>query len=103
MPCGIVEAGREWQQTIESGMLNEFGCERINGLSQLFVTRNDQGPIWLIIAKVKDEFLCGGSIDSLKHFMQQIEGRFDVGNVIINEPFCLMDMKVSKTWLVTSE
>lgn len=84
---GIAGTDRQWQQTVESWMLKEFGRGSIIGLSQLFVTRNDQGPISLNIAKVTDDLLCGGSIDASNHFMQQLDRRFDVRKVIINEPF----------------
>lgn len=57
LPYGIVEAGRQWQKTVESWMLSDGKLERVIGLSQIFVERHAAAKVTLIVAKVMDDFL----------------------------------------------
>ena len=68
-------------------MLTKGGLERIQGLNQLYVRRNDLGKITLIVAKVADDFICGGSIEESTAFICEMKKRFEVGKVIVNEKF----------------
>ena len=52
LPYGIADAGRQWQKTVESWMLEQSGFERVLGITQLFVKRNEYGDIELLVAKV---------------------------------------------------
>lgn len=45
MPYGITKAGRQWQKVIEEWILKEAGFERVFGVSQMFLKRNDDGEI----------------------------------------------------------
>ena len=87
LPYGIIEAGRQWAKTVEEWMLTTGGLERIQGLNQLYVRRDNLGKIILIVAKVTDDFICGGSIEDTKAFISEMKKRFEVGKVIINEKF----------------
>lgn len=55
LPYGLVDAGRQWLIKIESWMIEEYGLERVFGVSQLFIKRRES-RIVLIIAKVTDDF-----------------------------------------------
>lgn len=85
LPYGIVEAGRQWQKTVESWMLNEAGLERVLGISQLFVKRDETGRIILLIAKVTDDFLLGGSVEEMKVFLDPLKQRFIVGKIVVDQ------------------
>ena len=94
---GIIKAGRQWAKTVEEWMLTKGGLERIQGLNQLYVRRNDLGKITLIVAKVTDAFICGDSIEESTAFICEMKKRFEVGKVIVNENSCLTDAKSNKT------
>lgn len=85
LPYGIVEAGRQWQTVVEEWMLNEAGLERVFGLSQLFTKRKKDGSICLIIAKVTDDFLIGGTIEEIHKFINALSKRFIVGKTVIDK------------------
>ena len=87
LPYGIVEAGRQWQKTIENRMMSEGGLSRVFGLSQLFVQRNESGRICNIVAKVTDDFLIGGTIQNIQAFIGRMGKRFDVGKTVMDKPF----------------
>lgn len=84
LPYGITEAGRQWQKVIEEWLLEDEGFERVFGVSQLFVKRNKMGKIIIIIAKVTDDLLMGGSPSEIQNFATEIKKRFDVSKVIID-------------------
>lgn len=86
-PYGIVEAGRQWQKMIEDWMLNTAGLERIVGLSQMFIKRNSSRLIILIVAKVTDDFLLGGSALDMNDFVAMLRKRFIVGKVVVDSKF----------------
>lgn len=85
LPYIIVEAGRQWRQTVENWMLQDMQLERVKGISQVFVERNTQHKICIIIAGVTDDFLCSCSIETITQFIKKLPNRFTVGKVIINE------------------
>ena len=87
LPYGIVEAGRQWAKTIEDWMLNRVGLQRIKGLNQIYVLRDSVGKISLIVAKVTDDFICGGAIAVIQSFLEDLKKRFEVGKVIIDSKF----------------
>ena len=87
LPYGIVEAGRQWQKTIEAWMLGPGKLERVFGIGQLFVRRNIQGKIIMLVAKVTDDFIIGGTIEDIENIIQAMNERFNVGKTIINQPF----------------
>lgn len=65
-------------------MLTDGGLERIFGISQLFVKRDRDGYICLLVAKVTDDFLLGGSVEQMQHFVKDLKERFIVGKVLLN-------------------
>lgn len=87
LPYGIVEAGRQWAKTVEEWMLTEGGLQRLHGLNQLYVRRNGLGTIILIVAKVTDDFICGGALHLVTAFVRELGKRFEVGKVIIDGKF----------------
>lgn len=87
LPYGIVEAGRQWAKTVEEWMLTTVGFERLRGLNQLYVKRDYQGRIKLIVAKVTDDFICGGDIEITTAFIEQLKNRFEVGKIVIDGKF----------------
>ena len=87
LPYGIVEAGRQWQKTVENWMLSDGGLKRVFGLSQMFIRRNKQDEIVLMVAKVTDDFLVAGKLDYIQEFMDRLKERFTVGKVVIKYRF----------------
>ena len=85
LPYGIFEAGRQWQKTVETWMFNEASLERVLGVSQLFVKRDKYGRVVLLVAKVTDDFLLGGSIDNMKAFLDNLKQRFIVGKIAVDQ------------------
>ena len=82
---GIVEAGRQWQKVVEQWMLSEGGLERLFGMSQLYVKCTHDKKICLIVAKVTDDFLPGGSVEAIKEFIEILGKRFMLGKTVIDE------------------
>lgn len=87
LPYGIVEAGRQWQKTIERWMLSAGGLETVFGLSQLFLQRDINGNIILLVAKVTDDFLIGGSVADITRFIERMKNEFQVGKTLIDTSF----------------
>lgn len=84
MPYGITEAGRQWQKVIEEWLLNDAGFERIYGVSQLFVERDRSGTITMLVSKVTDDILMGGSTQHMEVFAARIKKRFEISKVIVD-------------------
>lgn len=57
------------------------------GLSQLFVQRDANGTIILLVAKVTDELLIGGLVGDISHFNEKMKVRFQVGKKMIDKSF----------------
>ena len=68
-------------------MLNVVGLVRIQGLNQIYVLRDSCGKIILIVAKVTDDFICGGAVQEITSFMEELKKRFEVGKVVIDSKF----------------
>lgn len=81
---GLVESGRLWQLVVEEWMSNQ-GVTEVHGLQQLFVKRNEDGRIVLVMAKVVDDFLISGDREAITAFHGQMSTRFTVGR-FIQEP-----------------
>lgn len=84
LPYGIADAGRQWQKVVEEWMLTQAGLERVFGIPQLFVKRDKDGYISLIIAKVTDDFLLGGAIEQMQLFIESLKNRFIVGKTVVD-------------------
>ena len=74
---GIVESVRLWQLAVERWMSGQ-GIIQVPFLQQLFVKKDIQGNIELVIAKVVDDFLIAGSKDAIETLHQAIGKRFTV-------------------------
>ena len=66
-------------------MLEVAGMQKGLGLSQQFYKRNSRGEISLLVAKVTDDFLLGGSCEEMRALTDLLQKRFDVGKVLIDE------------------
>jgi Reverse transcriptase (RNA-dependent DNA polymerase) len=90
---GLVESGRLWQLAIES-WLADYEFTKIPGLSLMFIFPTTTGRITLILAKVVDDLLVAGSINSKNKFHCDLSSRFKVCRFFCNRQFV-----VSKYWL----
>lgn len=64
-------------------MLSAGGLETF-GLSQLIVRRDTNGNIILLVAKVTDDFLIGGSVTEITRFIKKMNKEFHVGKTMID-------------------
>lgn len=87
LPDGIVEAGRQWAKAVEEWMPTSGGLDRVRGLNQIYVRRDGIGQILLVVTKVTDDFICGGSVDTTTVIVMEMKKRFEVGKVVINRKF----------------
>jgi len=60
------------------------GMVRIEGVSQLFIKRDPDGQIILMIAKVTDDLLMTGTIQTMQVFAVTINKRFEVRKALID-------------------
>lgn len=85
LPYEIADAGLQWKTVFEDWMLTQGGLQRVCGISQLFVKRDINGSLCLLVAKVTDDFLLGGSVEEMQIFVTELQKRFIVGKVVINQ------------------
>lgn len=86
LPYGVTEAGRQWAMVMEEWLTKEAGMDRVNGISQLFIKRRSDDTIKLILAKVTDDLLFTGDIDTMEEFVKEVSNRFKVSKAILNSP-----------------
>lgn len=84
LPYGITEAGRQWQKSVETWLIGTAGFERVFGVSQLFVKRGDKGKINMIVSKVTDDILMGGSVKHMEEFATMMKKRYEISKTIID-------------------
>lgn len=96
LPYGITEAGRQWAMVLEEWLLEELGMERVYGVSQMFLRRNEESEIIFILVKVTDDILFAGKIDSMNHFVKLIRKRFEISKEIIDQPVNFNGCKIEK-------
>jgi len=84
LPYGIADAGRQWQKVVEQWMLSAGNLQRVFGISQLFTKKDDRNNIILLVAKVTDDFLLGGSEEQMQLFIRDLGKRFVLGKVVLN-------------------
>lgn len=65
--------GSRWTTVMESRLTGEMGMERVQGVSQLFLKRDDAGIILLLLAKVTHEIMFAGSLQSITGFVERIK------------------------------
>lgn len=71
-------------------MLTHAGLERVFGIPQLFIRRKQDSSICLLIAKVTDDFLIGGSLKDIRAFIDLLRKRFIVGKTVVDAK-CFFD------------
>ncbi len=101
LPYGIAEAGRQWATTIEQWMIDAYGMQRVFGISQIYIVKDHQGTLSLIVAKVTDDFLIAGEIESINHFAKELGNRFEIGKYVVDKPFTFNGCDLSQTSLGT--
>lgn len=79
LPYGIFEAGRQWLCSIETRMLNTYEMERVQGMEKLFVKREKDGKVCLLVAKLVDEFLVISPPKVIDRFFQSLHKYFTLG------------------------
>lgn len=57
---GTTEAHRQCKKVIEGWLLEKSGFDRIFGVSQMFIKRNDMGEVTMLGAKIKYDILKAG-------------------------------------------
>lgn len=72
---------------MEAWILEGYGSEIVQAISQLFVQRNNDGRILLVMAKITDYVLCRGHEREIRAFMKAFSTRFTVCKVVVNQKF----------------
>lgn len=85
LPYGITEAGRQWAMVFEQWLTEAAGLERVSGADQLFVKRNEDGAIFMLMAKVTDDLLMVGSAGNLADFVKMLGTRFPISKSVIDD------------------
>lgn len=80
---GVCDAGRQWLKTSDVWMIQDVGMKRLLGAHQVFVKRDENGRLALMVAKTTDDFLAAGNKESVAEFFDQMKKRFTVGKAII--------------------
>lgn len=93
---GISEAGRQWAKTIESWLLHDQKMVRVNGISQLYLKRDQSTNITLLLAKLTDDLLIAGSEQDMHNFATSIQKRFKIGKVVINANILFNGCEISQ-------
>lgn len=77
-------------------MLEEYGLEIVHACSQLFVFGNKEQHIKLTIAKVTDDFLCGGGQSDIQLFMTTLARTYTVGKIVVKQNFDFNGREISQ-------
>ena len=62
----------------------------------MFILRATKGRIKLLLAKVVDDLLLAGSINSMTMFPSDLSSRFKVGRFICHRPFTFNALNISQ-------
>lgn len=84
LPYGITEAGRQWAIVFEEWLTHTAALKRVSGVDQLFVKRDTNGLIVLLMAKVTDDLLMVGTKADLEEFVTALGKRFPISKSIID-------------------
>lgn len=82
LPYGVADASRQWLKVSDEWML-DIGFTRVFGVNQLFVARDSNKIIKMIVAKTIDDFLVGGDPSDINRFFKTMSERFEVGKIRI--------------------
>lgn len=86
LPYGIIEAGRQWAMVFEKWLISNAAMERVTGVDQLFVKRNIDGTILMMMAEVTDDLLIVGSRLYIESFVKKLEKRFPISKAVLDVP-----------------
>lgn len=84
LPYGISEAGRQWAKTFEKWILEEAGFMLIAGISQLFIRRDKDERITLLLEKITDDLLMAGSVQRMEQLSEALARRFRTRKVVLD-------------------
>lgn len=83
---GVTEAERQWATVIEDWLINYMECEQVKGVSQLFIKRDGNGGMEMILAKATDDTLFSSDISTMKDFSNKLSNSSKVSKTLIEEP-----------------
>lgn len=93
---GVCDAGRQWLKTSDSWIIKDMGMNRLTGAHQLFIKRNQEEKLVLIVAKTTDDFLVAGEKGAIEAFFGKMKERFVVGKALIESRMkfngCVIDI-----------
>lgn len=85
MPYGTSKAGCQGVKLIE-GWFKRFGFVRVMGMKQLYIKYFKDANINLILAKVTEEMLVAGSVETMTNLRVAMHNRFEASKSISDEP-----------------
>lgn len=85
LPYGISEAGRQWAKVFEEWLITEMNMYTVEGVSQLFIKRRQDGSIMLMVAKVTDDLLIAADTETMREFIKKVNERFKVSKSVVDE------------------
>lgn len=97
LPYGIPEAGRQWALVMEFWMLNDMRFQRVRGASQLYIERDREGNIILIITKVTDDILMADTIEAMYWLSRAMHKIFGLSKLIIDETISYNGCRITQT------
>ena len=83
LPYGVVDAGRQWQYTVDH-WLADMGFREAPGIAQFWVKRDESGRITMIIVKAVDDFLIAAAAADVDAFMTDLRNRFTLSDCVIS-------------------
>lgn len=93
---GICDAGRQWLKTSDTWIKREIGMRKLTGAHQIFIKRDQDDKLLIIVAKKTDEFLVAGNKEAIESFFGQMRERFEVGKDIMKSKMkfngCLLNV-----------
>lgn len=84
---GIVEVGWQWLKPVETWMIEDAEVEKVIGVSQLFLERDQAKKVTLLMAKTTDGFLVSDTPEEFKHFMDELSVRYEVVKIRFGQDF----------------
>lgn len=85
LPYGLVDAGRQWQLSMESWLLDEQRFVTFGGLPQVFAKLDHAGAIVLLMGKISDDLLVAGRRAAIEEFFAALHSRWEIGKSVISD------------------
>lgn len=79
----VCDAGRQWLKTTDSCIIKYVGMKRLTGAHQMFVKRNQDQKLTLIVSNTTEDFLVAVKKGAIESFFGQMREMFIVGKAII--------------------